>query len=130
MILDTSAIVAVFGKEPGHERVRDLLEGADTLAIGAATLAELGIVLGARLTDDPWALVREFLHEFEVEVIPLTSTHASVAVEAWRRFGEGRHLARLNFGDCLAYATSRVAGRPLLCVGEDFPRTDLPLASP
>jgi ribonuclease VapC len=48
------------------------------------------------------------------------------AVDAFRRFGRGRHRAALNFGDCLAYAIARTAGRPLLYVSADFAATDLP----
>jgi ribonuclease VapC len=41
------------------------------------------------------------------------------------RFGKGRHPAALNFGDCMSYATARLAQRPLLFVGDDFTKTDL-----
>jgi len=54
--------------------------------------------------------------------------HWREAARAFRRFGKGRHPAALNFGDCLTYAVARLAGAPLLCVGEDFPQTDLDLA--
>ncbi len=50
------------------------------------------------------------------------------AVEAWLQFGKGRHPAGLNFGDCLSYATARPAEQPLLCVGDDFSKTDVTLA--
>ncbi|HWH14820.1 MAG TPA: type II toxin-antitoxin system VapC family toxin [Miltoncostaeaceae bacterium] len=60
-----------------------------------------------------------------IVVVSFTSAHARVAAEAWRRFGKGRHPAGLNLGDCMSYATARVAERPLLCVGDDFARTDL-----
>ena len=46
-------------------------------------------------------------------------------MEAFRRFGKGRHPAALNFGDCLSYATAKLADRPLLFVGDHFGRTDL-----
>ena len=45
-----------------------------------------------------------------------------------RQSGDGRHPAGLNFGDCLTYATAALAREPLLCVGDDFPQTDLTLA--
>jgi ribonuclease VapC len=48
-------------------------------------------------------------------------------VQAFLRFGKGRHPAALNFGDCITYATARLAGEPLLCLGEDFAKTDLEL---
>jgi ribonuclease VapC len=63
-----------------------------------------------------------------VVVISFDPPHSQLAIEAWLRFGRGRHPAGLNFGDCLAYATARLAGRPLLCKGDDFAKTDLALA--
>ena len=51
-----------------------------------------------------------------------------LAKGAWRRYGKGRHPARLNFGDCCTYALARVSGEPLLAKGEDFPKTDVMLA--
>jgi hypothetical protein len=69
------------------------------------------------------------LKRFEVHVAPLTSREAAFAREAHRRFGRGvGEPAVLNYGDCLAYAVARSLGWPLLCVGSDFVRTDLPLA--
>lgn len=60
-----------------------------------------------------------------MEVIPLTADHYRVAVDAFLRFGKGRHPAALNFGDCLTYAVASLAGMPPLFVGDDFSRTDL-----
>jgi len=53
--------------------------------------------------------------------------HWAVAVDAYLRFGKGRHPAALDFGDCLTYAISRLADEPLLCIGDDFTKTDLAL---
>ena len=61
-------------------------------------------------------------------MVPFGEAHWHVAIEAYGRFGKGRHAAGLNFGDCLACATARVAGQPLLCVGDDFSKSDLTLA--
>ena len=61
-------------------------------------------------------------------VIPFGDPHWPGAVEAYARFGKDRHPASLNFGDCLTYAVARVAGRPLLFVGDDFSKIDLPAA--
>jgi ribonuclease VapC len=63
-----------------------------------------------------------------IEIVPFTDDHYGVAVDAWLRFGKGRHPAALKFGDCLTYAIAKVAMRPLLCTGDDFARTDLRLA--
>jgi ribonuclease VapC len=128
VILDSSAVVAIALDEPDAPRLRDALMRAVPLGIGAATLVECGIVLAARAPAQGSAFLATLLDEFSVEVLPFDAEHARVANDAWRRFGRGRHAANLNFGDCLAYATARLAGRPLLCAGEDFAKTDLPLA--
>jgi ribonuclease VapC len=65
------------------------------------------------------------LQELGINEIPFSQVHWREAVEAYQRFGRGRHPARLNFGDCLSYATARLAGQPLLFIGEDFIKTDL-----
>jgi len=128
MILDSSAVVAVVFQEPGHEAILEKMLAADETAIGAPTLAETAIVVSTRLGTDARPLLSRFLREGAIETLPFGEAQFGVAVGAWLRFGRGRHPARLNFGDCLAYATARLAGRPLLCVGDDFARTDLTLA--
>ena len=128
MILDTSAVVAIIFQEPDHEKILRKLLAAPEVGIGAPSLSETGTVVSARLGQDARPLLSRFLLEGEVETIPFGEAHFGVAVGAWLRFGRGRHPARLNFGDCMAYAAAQVAGRPLLCVGEDFARTDLTLA--
>lgn len=127
MILDTSAIVAVILQEPDYESLLERIAGAATVAVGAPTLAEAALVLSSRLGRDARGVLARFLQEGAIAVIPFTESHFGVAVDAWLRYGKGRHRAGLNFGDCLAYATAVVAGQPLLCVGEDFGRTDVML---
>ena len=113
---------------PGHEAILEKMLAADETAIGAPTLAETAIVVSARLGTDARPLLSRFLREGAIETLPFGEAQFGVAVGAWLRFGRGRHQARLNVGDCLAYATARLAGRPLLCVGDDFARSDLTLA--
>jgi ribonuclease VapC len=125
MIVDTSAIVAVFLREPGFEGLIDRLAGAPVAGIGAPTLAEAGIVLSARLRTDARGLLGRFLQKFEIQTVSFEEVHWQEAVLAWLRFGKGRHPAALNFGDCLTYAVAKLSGRPLLFVGDDFARTDL-----
>ena len=128
MILDSSAVVAIILQEPGYETVFEKLANASQTGIGAPTLVECSIVLAARLEKDVRGLLARFLEEANVTVIPFTSAHYGLAMGAWLKFGKGRHPAALNYGDCLAYAVAQLASLPLLCVGEDFPQTDLKLA--
>jgi len=96
--------------------------------VNAATLAETGIVLQRRLGVEPQAILDRFLRDFDVAVVEFGDAHWREAVDAYRRFGRGRHPAALNFGDCLSYATARLSDRPLLFVGDDFARTDVQIA--
>lgn len=128
MIVDTSALVAITFAEPGYQELVAKLAGAPSAGIGTPTLAETGVVLAARLGHDSRDLVIRLLHEFSIEEIPFGDRHWREAVDAYLRFGKGRHKARLNFGDCLTYAVARLANEPLLFAGDDFPETDLEAA--
>ncbi len=125
MILDTSAILAIFFQEPGYEELARKVAGARQAGIGAPTLVECGIVLSARLEKDMRGMLARFLEEARITIIPFTADHFGVAVGAWAKYGKGRHAAALNFGDCLAYAVARVADMPLLFVGDDFSLTNI-----
>ena len=127
MIIDTSALVALAFAEAEAEEMQRALDAADVVGVGAPTLAETAIVLQAAIGDAAPRLVAGLVRHLEAEVIPFGDEHWRVAHAAFTRFGKGRHPARLNLGDCLSYAVARVAGRPLLCKGGDFPLTDLEL---
>lgn len=127
MIVDSSAIVAVLLGEPGHEPLVDLLADAGSVAAGGPTLAETGMVLVSRLGVAGKTLLARFVQETGLTAVPMGAEHWTVAVDAFTRYGKDRHPAGLNFGDCLTYAVAHVAEEPLLCVGDDFPRTDLTL---
>ena len=128
MILDSSAIVAIMLQEPAYESLLAKVGEAGTLGVGSPTLVETAIVLSARLATDAQGLVARFIQEADASIIPFGEAHHPTAHQAWIRFGKGRHPAALNFGDCLTYATARLAGEPLLCTGSDFAQTDLELA--
>jgi ribonuclease VapC len=128
VIVDSSALVAVTFAEPGHQELIAKLAGAPSAGIGTPTLAETGLVLASRLGRDSRDLVIRLLAEFGIDEIPFGDQHWREAIDAYLRFGRGRHKARLNFGDCLTYAVARLADEPLLFVGDDFPETDLKLA--
>lgn len=129
MIVDSSALVAVLLQEPRHEQVLSQLEAAESVRVGAPTLVETGIVLSARIGAAGKSLLARLIDEARAEVVEFDAEHWSVAVDAFLRYGKGRSPAALNFGDCLTYAVAKVSGETLLCVGDDFPKTDLPLAA-
>jgi ribonuclease VapC len=128
MILDTSAILAIVFREPGFEAVLGKIADADVIAIGGPTATETSIVLTARLGAGGHGTLIRLLHEWAVTVVPFGEEHWKKAADAYVRFGRGHHKAALNFGDCLSYAVAKLADQPLLCVGNDFSKTDLALA--
>src|SRR5687767_4544973 len=110
MIVDTSALVAIVVREPNYEALLTKLTGPTTAAgIGTPTAAELGIVLSARLRVDARSKVAELLQQLDISEVPFGEDHWRAAVDAFWRFGRGRHPASLNFGDCLTYAVARLA---------------------
>ena len=125
MVLDSSAIVAIHLKEPGHDRLIDAIDRAEVVVIGAPTLLETAMVLTTRLGQDARPLLSAFLRRLEAEVIAFNEEHLDAATTAFLRFGRGRHPAALNFGDCMSYAVASVAGLPLLFTGGDFAQTDI-----
>ena len=125
MVLDSSAIVAIHLREPGHERLMDRIDAAEVVVVGVPTLLESVMVSTSRLGHDARPMLLAFLRRVEAEVIPFNQEHMDAAATAFIRFGKGHHPAALNFGDCMSYAVASVAGMPLLFIGEDFRRTDI-----
>jgi ribonuclease VapC len=128
VILDTSAILAILFEEPELGVMLTKLNQAGSRSVSTSNLLECSMVLVGRSREDADLLLAEFLREFEVTTIPFSEPHWREATKAFLRFGKGRHPAALNFGDCMAYATAKVAGQPLLYIGNDFAQTDLDLA--
>jgi ribonuclease VapC len=129
MIVDTSALMAVVLRQPGHDMVIAKLAAPSAVAgIGTPTVAELGIVLSARLRIDARSHVTDLLDRLDITEVPFGEAHWREAIDAYGRFGRGRHPAALNYGDCLTYAVARLANEPLLYVGDDFAATDLEAA--
>jgi ribonuclease VapC len=125
MILDTSAVLAILFGEPGWEDLTDRILASETRLIGAPTVAEAMIVLDSRLGTAGVTLLERFLQEYQVQEVPFDADHARLAGLTYARYGKGRHLAGLNFGDCMSYAVAAKASDSLLYVGNDFSQTDL-----
>ena len=79
-------------------------------------------------TRDPVAsrYLDELLREAEVQIEPVTEVQARIARQAYRDFGKSSgHPAKLNFGDCFAYALAIDKQEALLFKGEAFDFTDV-----
>jgi ribonuclease VapC len=128
MIIDTSALVAILDQEPEAERIARALAATPERMLSAANQVEVGIVMQARRGDDGARDVDLLLAKLRVEIVPFTARQAEIARKAFRRYGRGRHDAKLNFGDCFAYALAKDASAPLLFKGDDFGQTDVMVA--
>ncbi|MBB5738672.1 MULTISPECIES: type II toxin-antitoxin system VapC family toxin [Brevundimonas] len=125
MVIDTSVFVAIVLGEPEAPDFDDRIRAAETRMVSVATWVELTAVLSARLGMDARPVAARLHADYGLDLVPVDLAQMRIACEAMVRFGKGRHLARLNYGDCFAYALSRSTGEPLLFKGEDFGRTDV-----
>jgi len=130
MFLDASAMIAIIAGEADAASLAGRLASAHYVYTSALAIFETATGL-ARIAKAPIAdaldLVDGFMTEMNVTVLPIEQRTALVAIEAFDRFGKGRHPAALNMGDCFAYACARQIDAPLLCKGNEFPRTDISL---
>ena len=126
MILDTSAVIAILRNEAEAPGFAKAIEKADDRRISAVNYVEAAAVIdGSR---DPIASRRfdDLLREAQVAIEPVTEAQARVARRAYSDFGRGSgHSAKLNFGDCFAYALAQTEREPLLFKGDDFSQTDI-----
>lgn len=129
MIIDSSALVAIVRQEPDEARFRAAIAAADVRRISAANYVEAAIVVDA--PRDPIASRRfdDFLARTNIKIAPVTETQAKIARDAYRDFGKGSgHPAKLNFGDCFAYALAKELDEPLSFKGSDFTHTGIEAA--
>lgn len=124
MVIDSSAVLAILLGEGEALLMADAIARAPSRAISTANLLEIAMVALSR-DGMAMAAVEAELAALGVEIVPVSLTHARLAAGAFARFGRGRHPARLNFGDCLAYALARERNEPLLFKGGDFALTDI-----
>ena len=121
MIVDSSAIVAMLREEPEVDAMIKAIGNADKASISAANYLEASIVIDDKRNPVLSANLDRLLTKFSIDIAPVTATQAKLARQAYRDFGKGSgHPARLNFGDCFAYALAIERGEPLLYKGEDF----------
>jgi ribonuclease VapC len=102
------------------------IASAGVKRLSAASYVEVGAVIDRAGDAIASRRVDELLNVAGIEIEAVTATQAQLARAAYRDFGKGSgHRARLNFGDCFAYALAKETGEPLLFKGDDFQRTDI-----
>jgi ribonuclease VapC len=125
MIVDTSAVLAVLFNEDDAASYSRAISESESRRISAANFVEAAIVVEMQTRGRGSQQFDAFMRRASIVIEPVTEEQAQVARQAYADFGKGRHRARLNFGDCFAYALAKVTGEPLLYKGEDFRKTDI-----
>jgi ribonuclease VapC len=123
MVIDASALIAILKLEPeGEQFARAILRTSKRLM---SPVNWLEAAIRAERAGDMKAL-DDFVAAAEIVFVPVDQFQMRIAHIAWRDFGKGHHPAKLNLGDCFAYALAKATGEPLLYKGADFKRTDIP----
>ena len=124
--VDTSAIVAILLDEPASDAIQRILYDSRP-QISSASLLECYMRIKETIGDPSGLAIDRTIDEFDLTVTEFGLKHLTYAQIAFDKYGKGRHPARLNFGDCIVYATSKLSKSPILCLGNDFAQTDASL---
>lgn len=125
MVIDTSAIVAILRNEPERYDFDRLIDADSVRLVSALTRVEASFIVEGLWGHVARSGLDRFFQVAELDIVSATPDQAELAIEAFRRYGKGRHPAALNIGDCFAYALAKGTGEPLLFKGDDFARTDI-----
>ena len=128
LFIDASALVSMLANESDAFDLARRVRAAERTVTSPLAIWEAVVALYKSHDFDldvARTLVRDFIAHQKVAILDIDAQTAEIAMDAFDRFGKGRHPARLNLGDCFAYASARVHELELLYKGEDFGRTDL-----
>ena len=126
IVIDTSVLIAILKSEPDAEFLIDCMAAASERHVSAGSILECGIVVGARYGDAGLEAMRELCLGLSLDTVSVDAEQSRAGYEAFRRYGRGSgHPAKLNFGDCFAYALAKTRNLPLLFKGDDFVHTDI-----
>ena len=131
MFVDASAIVAILLNEPEAEELLMKLRSAQSPETSALAKFESALALARAKQRDATAalqVIDALLFQSKAKTVDLTEEIGRMAIEAHGQFGKGRHKAKLNMGDCFAYACAKLHNVPILCKGNDFKLTDIIVA--
>ncbi|MEO8715661.1 MAG: type II toxin-antitoxin system VapC family toxin [Acetobacteraceae bacterium] len=112
-------------EELGWQEFLEAVTGAARMRMSVANWLEAAMVVESRSNDVGVARFEEVVREVGIELVPVSVKQATLARDAWRRFGRSRHPARLNYGDCFADALAKETGHALLFKGNDFSQIDI-----
>jgi len=128
MVVDTSAILAIIFEESDADLFLGKLARARLRQISVVSYVEASMLVISRRGTGAEDELNLMLSESEIAITPVDLDQAKLASAAFRRYGKGRHRAGLNFGDCFSYALAKDCAEQLLFKGNDFAKTDIPVA--
>ena len=126
MIVDASAVLAVLLDEPEGRQMEDIISTAtEELVMSPMNYLEAAVRVDRLRSEHKSETFDRFMHASGIMIVPISEEQAIRAREAYKTYGKGNHAAKLNLGDCFAYALSKARGEPLLFKGDDFRQTDI-----
>jgi ribonuclease VapC len=125
MVIDTSALLAIFLGEADRDRFMEIILHAGKPLLSTVTLVESANVLESRRGKGAVLELDLFLPEAKIEIVSVDANQAREARSGFSKYGKGRHSAALNFGECFTYALAVVSGEAVLAKGEEFRRAGL-----
>lgn len=125
MVIDSSALVAIIFRDPEARTFAMAIRNDPTRLLSEVSWVEASIVILHRRGEAALTRLHHAVELGGIQRVPVDDRLGRSALEAFRRFGKGRHPAALNLGDCFSYALAKTRGEPLLFKGRDFGRTDL-----
>ena len=118
--------MAILLDEPDASAMAGALVLAEQRRMSAANWLETCMNVDRRGVSVASARLEQARQQLRIEVVPFDLAMAEIARDAFCRYGRGsQHPAKLNFGDCMAYALAKLSGEPLLFKGDDFSQTDI-----
>jgi ribonuclease VapC len=131
IVVDSSAVIAIFRQEEDAAHHAQCIAADDDPIMSAANVVEISIVLRGLKKISPERAEKwldEFIEQAGIRIEPVTTEQARAARSAHLRFGKGTgHSAALNYDDCFSYGLAKEMNAPLLCKGNDFRLTDIPI---
>lgn len=124
-VVDTSVLIAILEREDQAQELLKILESESAVMMSTVSYTEAGIVATSRRGDSGRRALERLVKALNIEIVACDQTQSELAIDAFQKYGKGRHSARLNFGDCFSYALAKHLNLPLLFVGNDFERTDI-----
>jgi len=125
VVIDSSVLIAILLDEPEAKYFEKSLADTYDIFISAVSIVESSMVIEYRKQEQGAKEYDELLKKIAPNIIEFNEQQAKLARIAWRKYGKGRHPAKLNFGDCCSYATAKYLNQPLLFKGNDFSKTDI-----